>query len=526
VVHPFRRPATACWLALAGVAAVAVVPAGRPSLAQAPAMSPELAAVPPDAAFFVHLNGPALWNSPLVKSLRAADAKAFAEMSAGAKEVFGVTPDAVRGATLVFTTVKDPSDTQKVLIHLSFAGPVDQAKFREGVEKAVGKGPPVKVVFPSPPEAVVLVGLDAPPKPAARGPLSDALRAAASGKYAAVFGTTLASLPDEIRGDNLPEFVRPFQPILRAESIVGTLDAAKDLTFDVRVKAGTPAQAIEAEKALAALGKLLGEGLAEGIKETDREKGLKDVSAVLKGFDAGLKGARFGVEKTEARATVTVPGTLPFGPAFTAGVAKVRDAAAAARSANNLKQIALALHNYESGNGALPPAAVCDRGGKPMLSWRVLILPYIEEEALYKQFKLDEPWDSEHNKKLLAKMPKVYGLPDKGKPGDTATHYRVFVGNGAGFDYVRGGRFTEITDGTSNTVMVVTAAAAVPWTKPDELPFDPDKDMTKLLGAVVNGKVQVGMFDGSVRSLNKIPDKKTLAAMITKAGGEVYSFDD
>jgi len=61
----------------------------------------------------------------------------------------------------------------------------------------------------------------------------------------------------------------------------------------------------------------------------------------------------------------------------------------------------------------------------------------------------------------------------------------------------------------------------VPWTKPDELEFDPEKDMTKLLGTIVNGKVQAAMFDGSVRTLSKIPDQMTLNALITRAGGEV-----
>jgi prepilin-type processing-associated H-X9-DG protein len=190
-----------------------------------------------------------------------------------------------------------------------------------------------------------------------------------------------------------------------------------------------------------------------------------------------------------------------------------------------MKQIGIAMHNYHDLNNQFPPAAVCDKKGKPQLSWRVLILPYIEQEELYKQFKLDEPWDSENNKKLIAKMPPVYAMPGKTKPGDTTTYYRVFVGNGAGFDWVMGGKITNITDGTSNTFMCVTGAEAVTWTKPDELEFDPEKDMTKLIGMVVNGKAQVAMFDGSVRTLSKLPDRKTLNALITAAGGEVVNFD-
>jgi len=241
---------------------------------------------------------------------------------------------------------------------------------------------------------------------------------------------------------------------------------------------------------------------------------------VLKGVEAGLKGAKFTTTGTETRVAVKLPADLPFGGAYTEAVVKVREAAARAQSQNNLKQLGLALHNYHDTHNAFPPAAVCDKTGKPMLSWRVLILPYIEAGDLYKQFKLDEPWDSENNKKLLAKMPRTYMVP--GQASTTDTYYRVFVGNGAAFDYVRGHRLQDFTDGTSNTIVVVTAAEAVPWTKPDELAFDPDKDMVKLLGTLPSETVCNTAFgDGSVRAISKTIDRMTLNALITRAGGEV-----
>ena len=143
---------------------------------------------------------------------------------------------------------------------------------------------------------------------------------------------------------------------------------------------------------------------------------------------------------------------------------------------------------------------MCDKKGKPQLSWRVLILPYIEQDALYKEFKtgraVGQPTQQEADRED-AEGVRAAGLPSRAR---RTTYYRVFVGNGAGFDWVMGSKIVGITDGTSNTLMCVTAATAVTWTKPDELEFDPEKDMLKLIGMVVNGKAQVAMFDGSVRT--------------------------
>src|SRR5207253_8597338 len=143
------------------------------------------------------------------------------------------------------------------------------------------------------------------------------------------------------------------------------------------------------------------------------------------------------------------------------------EAAGRTTSSNNLKQMALAMHNYaDVYRGDMPAHAIYSKDGRtPLLSWRVAILPYIEQDALYKQFKLDEPWDSEHNKKLIPLMPKLYAVPAAPlKPGET--HYRVFVGGGALFDLAKPVRLVDTTDGTSNTLMVVETADTVVWTKP------------------------------------------------------------
>jgi hypothetical protein len=196
-------------------------------------------------------------------------------------------------------------------------------------------------------------------------------------------------------------------------------------------------------------------------------------------------------------------------------------------SANNLKQMTLAMVNLaDSNRGVMPAAAIYSKEGKPLLSWRVAILPYIEENALYKEFHLDEPWDSEHNKKLLARMPRIYRRP--GAAAGEKTHYRVFHGPGAAFEGKEGLRYpASFPDGTSNTILIVEAEEAVPWTRPDELPFDAknDKKVLPPLGLPGNDYFLVSLADGSVRSVGKKVSQATLRAAITANGGEVLGPD-
>ena len=200
-------------------------------------------------------------------------------------------------------------------------------------------------------------------------------------------------------------------------------------------------------------------------------------------------------------------------------VQKVREAAQRTSSINNLKQIALAMHNYNSTYGAFPAAAICDKKtGKPLLSWRVAILQYIEEEALYKQFKMDEPWDSEHNLKLAKNMPKIYFHPKANKPGDDKTHYRLFYGKGAAFELNKPSGLAQITDGSSNTLMVVEAEESVVWTNPNDLAFDPAKALPKMLS--IDGKFSAAYCDGSVRTFKMPIDQEILKLLIQKNDGK------
>jgi hypothetical protein len=206
---------------------------------------------------------------------------------------------------------------------------------------------------------------------------------------------------------------------------------------------------------------------------------------------------------------------------------RIKVSAQRARSANNLRQIGIAMHVYHDAHGHLPPAVVTDKNGKPLYSWRVLLLPYFEQEQLFKQFNLEEPWDSEHNKSLLAKIPPVYA-PVGGKTKEPyATYYQVMYGPRAAF---KPGKKTRITadfpDGLSNTILAVEAGEPVPWTKPADVPYAPDKPLPRF-GGLFPGlpKFNVVLADGSVRFLKRTISEKTLRAAITPDDGEPLGSD-
>ena len=478
----------------------------------------ELQYVPHDAAIFVHLDAAKLWGGTLGKSIRQADPKMFEEFATNTKRVFGATPDSLKTATIFVPSLKKEPTLGVVLV---FNAPYDQAKLRAGLQSQVPGPVKTTLIAPSDTMAVLLVDLDektfGKPQPAdAKGPLSAAIRDAGSGKHLVTVGSTLANLPDALLNEMVPEAIKP---LLRAEAISGFIDLDKELAVEVRVKSGN---AKDAGKALGAVANMAADFIGQGLASVNKEKTLTEIQSVLEAIHTSLKETKLTVEGDTARANLKMTAELPFAMAYMMSKRQVVNASARSISTNNLKQIAIAMHNYHDVTGAFPPAAVCDKTGKPMLSWRVLILPYIEQEALYKKFKLDEPWDSENNKPLAAIMPKVYANPlnPMGKAGET--NYRVFVGKGAAFEYLKGAKLTDFKDGTSNTILTVTAKDSVIWTKPDELEFDPEKDMTKLLGFFEDPVCVIGFVDGSVRALSKTIEKKTLHGAITASGGEVF----
>src|SRR5262249_30879478 len=159
-----------------------------------------------------------------------------------------------------------------------------------------------------------------------------------------------------------------------------------------------------------------------------------------------------------------------------------------------------------SANGKLPEN-IKDKDGKPILSWRVALLPYLELQPISDKMKLDEPWDSPANKPMSQMRIKVYFSPTaaemEGAKKDEygMTNYVGVAGPGTAFDPKGGLRFQDFTDGTSNTIGVVETAKAVPWAKPDDFEFDPSKPLPTF-GFPDRPTFNVGFMDGSVRAIS------------------------
>ena len=191
----------------------------------------------------------------------------------------------------------------------------------------------------------------------------------------------------------------------------------------------------------------------------------------------------------------------------------------------NLKQIGLGLHNFSSAHGRFPGPAVLDKQGKPLLSWRVAILPYIGEAALYKQFHLDEPWDSPHNQTLVSRMPAIYACPSEPAaqpPAQGQTNYQVLVGPETIFGSPDGTQIAKITDGTSNTLLVCEATTLVTWTKPVDVPMPPRRPLSGL-GSTHPGGFNAVFADGSVHFINLTVAPNVMRSLATKSAGEAIA---
>ena len=178
---------------------------------------------------------------------------------------------------------------------------------------------------------------------------------------------------------------------------------------------------------------------------------------------------------------------------------------------NNLKQIVLALHDYHDVYGSLPPTYIADKNGKPMHSWRVLILPFIEQKPLYDKYNFDEPWDGPNNSKLAATIMKAYSCPaehaKKGSSASLETDYVAIVGDHTAWRGEKALNFGDFKDGTSNTIFVVEVHhSGIHWMEPRDLHVSQmaptiNPKHGQGISSAHPGGAQVGLADGAVRFL-------------------------
>ncbi|MBI1915238.1 MAG: DUF1559 domain-containing protein [Planctomycetes bacterium] len=387
-------------------------------------------------------------------------------------------------------------------------------------------------------------------KPDGKHPLSAAC--ATAGKHHVTVGM---EVPEELRAQMQREMGRElrrmtrrepllamvlyhFKPFAEAKGGLATLDVGEDARLDARVHFTTAAAAQRGEEASRFLLQLV-KGFVFMLEEQMRQEfgELKADSALLKltgQLRAGLNEAHVKVDEKTIKVALKARTDRESVKAVRTEITPLIQAAALRTiTMSNLRQLVIAMQDYaDSSNGRFVPTGALgkmpvlptlDKNGKPSgLSWRVHLLPFIEQGALYRQFKLDEPWDSEHNKKLIVKMPQVFaapGIPSK-EPG--LTYYQVFANY-----YPNGGRFpASIPDGTSQTLAIVEAATPVIWTKPDDIEAPEKQPVLPKLGGLFRDGFHAVFWDGHARFFRKDSLSETsLRALMTPNGNDLPGQD-
>jgi hypothetical protein len=537
----------------------------------------ELALVPADAAGFVHVRAADLWKTEAVADYRRVLGKAGDDALRALDEGFSPAPSTLDRVTVIGLAPPPPAKGRggpkddapapgvDAVAVLTFSAPFDLAKVREAnlpkAQKVVvgdsdvwaddsgvalsARGDRTLVVGRAPAVRALLLSAKTPD-----GPLTPALKLAAAGSRHVVGGLNLKAfpLPADFKKSLPPEVV----PVLRAEALALGVVVGRGVRLDLRAAYKDDASAEEAEKQL--------RKSAEAGRKSLEEAKAKMLTAVA-GREGGPK-PRPAADLPEAVGGLFALGTiatldewldkLPLvrtGPELSADVTvesvggayaaaavglllpaveKVRTAAARTSGQANLRQLAVAMHLYHDTHGRFPAAGLTSppnaARGKALLSWRVAVLPFIGEQALHGQFKLDEPWDGPNNIKLLPRMPRAFasvGAP--APPGKT--RYQVFVAPDNSpvrtlFGRTQGRNLAAAPDGAMSTIMIAEATNPVDWTKPEDLTLLVNGPIPPL-GLPGAPGFNAAMGDGMVRYFPHTVPANTLRALIGADDGEV-----
>jgi hypothetical protein len=579
VSPPPRRPRWR-WLGgttLAGLALAVALYAGGGGTTQKVVVTPDLAWVPPDAALFVQIRAADLWGTDPIKALRQALDERPGRLEKELREELGVPVTEVEKVTLVFRSVgglfgrgRGPGGPDLLIVTAtrddSLAAVRGQAEPVAGKTFLRYKGRPDEVIYFVNRRTyvrgrvqLVREGIARAGKAETAGPLVPALKRAMDRHHLVAGLQVNADAAEELAAllDLADEGERrALAPLAAVRGGVLLADAGKETSATVELSFPDAARAARglhaAQDAVAllrlrALGSLLAhaEGRLDQVLGSPEEEKVALGILVLERLESALRAVKAERQGSVVRLSARAPTDLAALREQSKTVAKARQGDEVAKrvrlrrlSANNLKQIMLAVHAFHDTYKRLPPAALCDpQTGKPVLSWRVALLPYLEQANLYQQFKLNEPWDGPNNRKLLERIPPVYAPVGVKAEKPYLTFYRAFVpGKGTGATAwstqvtrqppfgAFGGRIpATIPDGTSNTIGVVEAGEAVPWTRPEPLVYNEKGPLPKLGGHFKDGFL-VGMMDGSVQFISRraLADPaavQDLRYMITAADG-------
>jgi len=530
--------------------------------------SPELALIPGDAAGFISVDVPGVLKSPICEEVQyALGALKPAEIAAFAKQ-FPVDPATIERVVIVFPTgqtVLDPvpnlhPTATSALVIVGCSKPFDPAALAKGIFPA-GRSKAYRGrnyqfdedawsgVLALPGDRAFVVGaedalvwlIDRLEKADAPGPLSQATAEAARHTLFAAFHPAAVVPPPGLPAD--------LRPLAEAQRICLAIDPGKTLKAHLELHyAGAPEATAGAAALKVAIGtgremlrkaeenlkaitdKSAGGGVAKPIEFSERTAALIGVGA-LRRLDEALQA--LPVKQDGAVIRVALEAPTPSGASTAVVVlaglttlgtnapttfqfvgSSIRPPGSGPSPQElRLKKLAAAFKAYHVEHGNYPPAALAGKDGTPLLSWRVALLPYLGEKELHAQFRLNEPWDSLHNKKLIAKMPDVFNKPHIWPQNYGRTNALVVTGPGTLFDGPAG-----LKSGGAQTVLALESGddGSAWWTKPADATYAPGKP-PMVFGASEWGSCWVVFTDGTVKRLTKKDDAKNLPELLMRA---------
>jgi Protein of unknown function (DUF1559) len=529
--------------------------------AQAPKLPPDLDLVPRDAAGFIHIQTAAVWKSEWLVDVRHVFERAGPPTLQTLLKRFAPDLSTVDRLTFVMPSPAtigqlmpdgEPEGLSALLI-VHTVKPYDRASLIEAM------GPRQKLYKKNPyyfnedmwsglalidDQTLVLGSEDALVRffdgrgNRADGPLQAALLQTLAGHHVVV-GINPALLAKDAMAKALPA---PMQGLLGAKCATLALDLDKETKLAVRLDYAGEEEAKAGETALKGTLEFLRVFLATGIADLEkklkapRESGglgdlpesvqqvlalgfLREIDDVLKAAPVERAAATVqthlkykGVQPT----LLAAAGTMAFGVKANQRFLTVGEFLTAPGQPDPyedyFKKLTAALDKYYKDKGTYPPAATYDKEGRPLLSWRVSLLPYLGEEALYKEFKLEEPWDSLHNKKLLKRRPDAFAI---GAFPKYRTRTLVFTGPGTFFPGKNGAKKGDVPAAAA-LLAQVNGERAVFWSKPSDLAYAPDQPLPQLFGPYGMLSVKIFRADGKLESFGKSTlNEKVLRGLIT-----------